>query len=187
MKAGVRRTGLKELEGGNAKLGPAKKKVRPGKQILPVEEAHTGLRKAKKACKELFEKEEELFEEVPAQVYSSLLELDAVTDTLYEDIPVDEFGKGVKYNESYFAVSRAYELILGINHRLNRVSTAEKKTGEADRKRLERLDRLYGMTSLLEEKIRTYKDSLEREYGPLTEVREMSMGSPTGHRRSEDD
>lgn len=187
MKAGIRRTGLKELEKETAKKGPAKKKPRITKQILSPSDARAGLKKAKKTCREALDEKEEFFEDIPPQVYSSLLELDAVTDTLYESVPTDEFGNDVKYNESYFAVSRAYDLILGINHRLNRVSTAEKKAGEADKKKIERMDRLYGMTSMLEEKIRTYKDSLEREYGPFIGGPQMGIQIPAKHSRPEDD
>ena len=43
------------------------------------------------------------------------------------------------------------------------------------------------MTSMLEEKIRAYKDSLEKEYGPFTEGLEMGMQVPSRRRRSEDD
>ncbi|MBQ7463981.1 MAG: hypothetical protein IJS86_03880, partial [Lachnospiraceae bacterium] len=88
MKAGVRRTGLKELEKETAKTGPAKKKPRIAKQILSTSDARAGLKKAKKACREALDKEE-LFEDIPLQVYDSLMELDAVTDTLYESVPVD--------------------------------------------------------------------------------------------------
>ena len=183
MKGMVRKTDLNALIGGGAKVKAAPKTRRRGVAVAEAYSAMTGSGKAYRKCRgDEFTDDDGL----PEAVTDSILELDGIIDRLFSHAAEDEDDMDAIYNASYFDACRAHDLISGINHRLNRITAGDKKAVKPDASKNRRIDSLYGVTAILEKDLKSFMDSMEREYGLDRNGLTDSCDAPVMAPRTED-
>ncbi len=182
----VRTTNLKELTGDLPVSGKQKSASRVRSAPVPAATAFSSVRTAGSGYRKGRKAELKDIDGIPSDITDSLAELDGLIDRMDSYGAFDSFDEEIRYNECYFDACRAHELVAGINHRLNRLVTKDKHQTEKSRGRHKQIESLYGLTGVLEERLNTFMDSMEKEHGFTPSGMTKGMNDPVLRPGAED-